>query len=192
MDYSGLMPNRSDLRHALYTLYSATGFRDLSWYQRRLMETALRIQHRFDKQIAEHKKGISYKYHKSHEFLTGINCHRSAYCVEQEISFKSMPSYIPDSFFTSDCPEFHCNLYLQALVTVLYNSTPCIVHINNRRNDFTPTHTFIALGWSSRIFDIVTWEKIGNIYPYRVAGLKQIYNEYPGRYWIARPLQTPR
>lgn len=192
MHYFGIMPNRSDMDNALNLLYSTAGFHKLSEYQQHLMTGAIRIQHRFDRHLSKNRKGYNYKYHKSWEFLTGINCHRSAYSIEQETGYKNTPLYIPDSFFLNDRPEYYCYIYFQAFARVLLADSPCIVHINRRKDDFAPTHTFIALGWSNQVKDIVAWEKMGNSYPYRVTGMKQIHKEYPGNYWIARPFQTPR
>ena len=155
MHHFGHMPNRSDLKKAINLLYANQGFHKLNIYQQRLMVTAIRIQHRLDKHLAASKKGASHKYYKSWEFLTDINCHKSVYCVEQKISFKNMPPYTPDSFFSYyNHPKHSCHIYLQALTTVLLAGTPCIVHIKHRYDDFTPTHTFIALGWSKQINDI--------------------------------------
>lgn len=192
----GQLASKQDLQASLDTLCTSTGYRKLnSSNQQKSMRGALITQHRLDRHLKFGDPSHNYRYARSQQFLTDINCHLSAYCVDNDIRLHSFPGSIPKPFFQSNYNILPFSIHLQARHFILRKDFPSIVQIANDGLGQDVLHSCIAIDETPDGTDILIWEKQGYYYPFRVTTLKTVFDWYTcdghESFWAVRPLQTP-
>lgn len=187
------------LESVLHLLTTSIGYRSLTEFQQNLLIEALKRQSELDTHHSSGDKRQSYKHIDAFNFVMSINCHGSAYCVENQIQFKNRPKPTPTSFFKSKYHILPYSTHLQIFTSVLKKPFPSIVQISNDWEGNDIQHSCIALGKTTDDKDILIWEKQGTLFPFRLTTLRTVFNDYTSedleRYWAVhslQPLQTPR
>ncbi len=191
----GHLALRYDLDRAIDILCSSYGYQRSDKYLRKLMRVGLKLQHRLDRHLVFGSRKDNYKYFRTRDFLTSINCHGAAYCVENQISFRNRPKPTPTSFFRTDYSAHSLTDFLQARHQVLRKPFPSIVQIASDHLGEIVIHSCIALDETPNRKDIYMWEKKGTVFSFRITTLDKVFEYYTSegheRYWAVRPLQTP-
>ncbi|MCA9354571.1 MAG: hypothetical protein KC877_03575 [Candidatus Kaiserbacteria bacterium] len=133
-------------------------------------------------------------YKRSQNYVANWYCHPSIYALETEDISGDTPNEVPEGFFEA---EYKINESLSELEERIQKvGIPCIIHISteskNSNWSFSTKHSLLVLGRDPE-GKMLCWEKEGNMYPFRITPLEEVFNYYNKTWpmhWGVRKLET--
>ncbi len=133
-------------------------------------------------------------YKQSQNYVANWYCHPSIYALETGNITNDTPEEVPEGFFKA---EYKINESLSELEERIKKAgLPCVVHISTKAKNsnwnFSTKHSLLVLGRDPE-GKMLCWEKEGNMYPFRITPLEEVFNYYNktwSMYWGIRKLKT--
>lgn len=194
-EYPDLKQEVSERNEDFNLLESLEGFKRLSVWQRRIIKASLFITDRYNR-IESIRRYVKYK--PSREHMESFFCHAAAYFLEHGEVVLYRDKETESKFIEAEyLPVINPDID-QVKNYISQIGLPCVVVISSfrdkKKNPYRSMHTFIALGLDDKE-NVITWDKEGYGYPYRIITLEEIYEfykKYKKIKWGVRKINTEK